>query len=264
MLLNYREMGEGKPVVILHGLYGSSDNWMTVAHKLSSNFRVIALDMRNHGRSPHSDVHTYPVMVADVSETLIALGINQAHVIGHSMGGRVAMLLNSLHPNLVEKLIVVDIAPFVSDVNATAYKMVLAEHRRILRALSNVPIATISTRAQAEALLSTKIPLPSLRQFLLKSLRRDKNGKFSWDFNLEVLSGSVELILQGVQINPSPLSRVLAIKGAKSIYLQPEQIDQMRNIYPCLQFVEIPDAGHWVHFEQPEMFMECITDFLCP
>lgn len=262
MVLNYKEFGLGFPVVIIHGLYGSSDNWVSFARRLGTNFRVIAVDLRNHGGSPHSDEHTYELMVADVFELFTRLNIGKAHIIGHSMGGRVAMLFNSWHQNMVDKLVIVDIAPMVTDFNNIAYRMVLAEHKRILKSLMALPLETLKSRKQADELLRRRLPHAPLRLFLLKNLRWSSKLGFWWEFNIEVLWANLEGILCGVEISVAPKAQVLLVRGANSIYIADEQVVFMKQVYPLLQVKEIAEAGHWVHAEQPKKFFETVLSFL--
>lgn len=261
MKLSYKEFGSGFPVVIIHGLYGCSDNWVSFARRLSANFRVIVIDLRNHGYSPHSEDHSYSAMATDVYELFQLLKIASANVIGHSMGGRVAMLFNSLYPNLVERLVIVDISPKVENIATVASRMVLSEHRRILKSLASLQLAELKNRNQADELLARRLPHAPLRRFLLKNLKWSSKTGFSWGFNLDVIRANIEVILRGVEVEPSAKSKVLLIKGENSIYMPDQQIPQMLQVYPMLKVVNVANAGHWVHAEQPEEFYCLVTSF---
>lgn len=262
MLLNYKEFGSGFPVIIIHGLYGCSDNWVSFAQRLAQFYRVVAVDLRNHGQSPHSDNHTYDSMVDDVYELLVKIGIEKSYLIGHSMGGRVAMLLREKYPSIVEKLVVVDIASKVIDSSSANYRMIFAEHRRILKSLLDLPINSIKSRKEADSLLTRRLPLQQLRLFLLKNLKWDKTTGFHWKLNLPVLANNIEYILRGVDLHTSPETDVLLVKGANSIYMPDEQIPMMLEIYPKMCVNKIENAGHWVHAEQPDEFFTAVFNFL--
>ena len=174
MQLHFKQLGHGEPLVLLHGLFGQSDNWFGVAPKLAEKFRVFALDLRNHGHSPHHPEMDYPLMAADVEKIFASQKIENAHVIGHSMGGKVAMQFALDFPARVKKLVVVDMAP-------RAYQRV---HDKIFAALLALDLATFQTRQQIEDALAPEISSLNLRRFLLKNLGRDEHGKFFWKMNL--------------------------------------------------------------------------------
>jgi len=263
MKLFYREVGAGKPLVILHGLYGSSDNWMSIAKKLSCCFHLYLVDQRNHGQSPHSNSHTYADMVADLYEFVKALKIEHFYLMGHSMGGRTAMLFQSTYPEMVEKLIVVDVAPWSYHPEDEWFRFSYSEHVRIIDALLSLNLESITSRMDADNQLAQFLPSITLRQFLLKNLKRD-GSKFYWGLNLKVLEKNLENLLLGISINSISASRVpvLFFKGEESNYIPKEQIDLLKKYYPNCECVTIRHAGHWLHSEQPNAFVSEVEKFL--
>ena len=263
MKLFFRELGDGKPLIILHGLYGMSDNWMHYARALTDCCRVIVPDLRNHGNSPHSDDHSYSSMSQDLFELMNHLSISKATLLGHSMGGKAAMHFAALHPERVSALIVADIAPknYLDLFQFGAHKQ---NHPSILAALSSIGIEKISSRKEADRLLAQKIPSLILRQFLLKNLRRKSNHEFEWKINVPVLLNCIDAILRDVnyewlerEMHQSDFPATF-IYGGKSDYLQIEDHYKISLIYPQSSFIEIPDAGHWLHADRPEMFLDAI------
>ena len=197
MELFFREQGEGKPVIILHGLYGMSDNWMQYARKLSNTYRIVVPDLRNHGESPNSEEHSYALMSQDLLELMDRLSILKATLLGHSMGGKVAMHFAALFPDRVASLIIADIAPknYLEGYQNRGHKQ---NHSEILSAINLVEVEKIRNRREADQMLVQKIPSLILRQFLLKNLRRKSNHEFEWKINVPVLSNNIDSILQEV------------------------------------------------------------------
>lgn len=267
MQLFYRVEGTGSPIVIVHGLYGSSDNWLTVAKKLSTSFQVFTIDQRNHGRSPNSEEHTFEAMTNDLAEFFAQHKIEKAVVMGHSMGGKTAMRFAADYPEHIEKLIVVDIAPkdyFLLNDESQYYL-----HNNILRAMLEINFSKIDTRKQVEDFLLERIDSSQIVQFLLKNVHRNKeNHRFEWRINVPVLYDNLDEIIKGVNARwfedriPILNYPVLFIKGANSNYILPEDYTSIHRIYPEAKIVEIPDAGHWLHAEQPQLFMDAVWAFL--
>lgn len=267
MKLFFREEGEGFPIVIVHGLYGSSDNWLTVAKKLSSRYKVYMIDQRNHGRSPNSEEHSYEAMKNDLAEFFDQQKIEKAIVMGHSMGGKTAMSFAADYPERVEKLIVVDIAPkdyFLLNDESQYYL-----HNNILRAMLELDFSRIESRKQVEDFLLERIDSAQIVQFLLKNVHRNKeNHQYEWRLNVPVLYDNLDEIIKGVNAHwfddrlPIYNYPVLFIKGAISNYIQAEDFVSIRRIYPESQIVEIPNAGHWLHAEQPQLFLEAVMKFI--
>lgn len=264
MNLFYRELGEGEPIVVLHGLYGMSDNWLTVGKRLSQQLRVILVDQRNHGQSPFAGSHTYPDLVNDLTELLDRLGIARANLLGHSMGGKAAMLFAHEYPARVAKLVVVDISPWGYSADDSQSEAILRDHRRILAGLRSLPLQTISSRLEAEAILALSVAETRTAQFLLKNLRRDKDGYFSWAINLDAIEKNFDSIMGDVfpLILAKPiLADTLFIRGMNSGYLSENRIKRVKELFPLSHFVGIENAGHWVHAEQPAAFIEAVLNF---
>ena len=267
MNLFFREEGDGFPVVIVHGLYGSSDNWLTVAKKLSSYYKVYMIDQRNHGRSPNSDEHSYEAMKNDLAEFFDQQKIGKAILMGHSMGGKTAMCFAADYPERVEKLIVVDIAPkdyFLLNDESQYYL-----HNNILRAMLELDFSRIESRKQVEDFLNERIDSTQIVQFLLKSVHRKKEShQYEWRLNAPVLYDNLDEIIKGVNAHcfddrlPITNYPVQFIKGANSNYILPEDYASIHRIYPEAEIVQIPNAGHWLHAEQPQLFMEAVLNFL--
>jgi len=249
--LFYKEYGDGKPVVILHGLFGFSDNWKSQAKVLANYFRVIAVDLRNHGRSEWSDLHSYESMAHDVIETMDLLKLSQFHVIGHSMGGKVAMHLAQSHPERVLKTVVVDMG-------IKSYPM---HHQDLIEAIKAVPIETITARSQVNTFLSNRIPEEGVRQFLLKNLYWIERGKLAWRMNIDILEANMNLILDALP-EQEVLGSTLFIKGANSSYILDEDVEAIENVFLDSEIQSITDAGHWVHADAFEEFLERILAFL--
>ncbi|MFA0961984.1 alpha/beta fold hydrolase [Roseivirga sp. BDSF3-8] len=250
--LHFKEMGEGKPLVIFHGLFGSSDNWVTVGRELAKTFQVYLVDMRNHGDSPHQDVHTYESMAEDILQFLDDQKLERPFIIGHSMGGKAAMNFAVRHPDRFEKLIIVDIAP-------KAYPV---HHRTILDGLMGIDVANLESRQEADKQLAKSIPEKPVRQFLLKNLDRDKEGEYSWKLNLAALDANLETIGAGMEEHYTTDKPVLFIRGEKSNYIQDQDSIAIVALFPNSSIETIKGAGHWVHAEKPQEFVELVTGFI--
>lgn len=251
MNLHYREFGQGSPVIILHGLMGFSDNWQTIAKGLANRHTVITPDLRNHGRSPHAREHNYPLMANDVRALMESLWVFSSAVIGHSMGGKVAMQLALEHPDLVERLVVVDIEPGKAEDN----------HSGVFDALMSMDLSKMASRQDAEAYLSDRIPDHGTRQFLLKNITREENGSFSWKMNLNALWKNYPNILAAVSGEPYR-KPALFVRGGRSDYVKDAEIPHIKALFPLAEVVTIPDAGHWVHADKPAELMQVLEGFL--
>jgi esterase len=252
MKLNYKTFGNGEPLIILHGLLGSLDNWQTIAKKLSEEYTVFIVDQRNHGRSPHSDDFSYDLLAADLLEFMYEHHIFNAHVLGHSMGGKVAMKFAVEHSDMVNKLIVADIAP-------VEYP---AGHDIIFESLMAVDLKSVESRQEVEAILEQKIKDFGVRQFLMKGLTRNENNGFTWKFNLKALWNHYNEILKTFDTRQTFEKPALFIKGGKSRYVTDEYIPVINRCFPKNSIFTIEDAGHWLHAEQPEIFTKATLDFL--
>ncbi len=252
MELNYRTLGEGKPLIILHGLFGSLDNWLTLAKEFAEFRKVYLVDQRNHGQSPHDQEFSYEVMAKDLHEFIQEHGIHEAAILGHSMGGKTAMTYAVTYDDDWEKLIVVDIAPKVYPIH----------HQGIIDALKKLDLTTITTRGDAEEQLSKDIEDFGQRQFLLKNLKRDPEGGFSWKMNLSVIEENLEVIGQGLAPQKATEKATLFIRGANSHYVKDEDIILINQHFPNARLETIKGAGHWVHAEKPQELFEMVRDFL--
>ena len=250
MKLHYREMGVGQPFVILHGLFGYSDNWQTHAKKLGDYYRVILVDLRNHGHSEWNEEHTYESMAADLFELFTDLKLEKVILMGHSMGGKTAMRFAQLHADLLAKLIVVDMG-------TKAYPM---HHNEILNGLKAIDLAHIDTRGEAEKRMEPFISSPGVRQFLLKNLYWIEKGKLAWRMNIAVLEREMPAILTALPSEEVMLP-TLFIRGALSNYILDEDWDEIENQFPDSSLKTIENAGHWVHAEAPAEFMEAVLSF---
>jgi esterase len=252
MQLNFQTTGIGPPLLVLHGLFGSLDNWAGISRQLAHSCQVFSLDLRNHGRSPHSDSFNYDLMADDILEFLESQHLRQTNLLGHSMGGKAAMLFALRHPDRAGKLIVADMAP-------KAYPPV---HRPILDALGALDLASFERRNQVDAALAPAIPQTAVRQFLLKNLDTDNHGRLYWKLNLEAIARHYDELtfpIEGDRPFPGP---ALFIRGGRSDHVLDTDLDPIRRLFPQAQFVTIPDAGHWVHADAPDAFAQAVVDFL--
>lgn len=265
MELFFRRLGAGKPIVILHGLYGSSDNWYTIGRALADQHEVFIPDQRNHGNSPHHPDHDYNGLSDDLNDFFIQHNINRAVILGHSMGGKTALAFGLKYPDKVEKMIVVDISPFGYD-ETSAPEVV--SHEQIMRSLMTLQPETLKGRQDADNRLQSQIPSDPVRQFLLKNLKRNSDGVFYWSMNLPVLQQHLPEIYATImpagltQPGNLPVFPLMFIKGEKSGYLRKEEFDNIRLFFPHAELAEIAAAGHWVHAEQPDEFLKTIRNFI--
>ena len=258
MQLHCKKLGQGKPLFILHGLLGMLDNWQSIGKVLSEKFEVYLLDARNHGHSPHSDIFSYDVMAEDLCECIMeqkapANGNDfvPAYIIGHSMGGKTAMKFAQKFPEKVEKLVVVDIAP----------RQYSAQHDAVFKALCAVDFNLVQSRSEAEKVLEKYISENDVRQFLLKNLYRKEPNKLAWRFNLGAIAGNLKNI--GEAAVDKPFNKpALFLRGEKSNYIQEEDRSLIKALFPLSETETIRNAGHWIHAEQPELFVRAVVEFL--
>lgn len=265
MGLFYRETGMGKPFVILHGLYGSSDNWQPIAKLLSEQYRVITVDLRNHGASPHFNTNRYSDMVIDLAWLFHELEIEKAHLLGHSMGGKVAIAFAADYPEKISSLMVADIAPknyLKTPASAIQYEF----HKRILETLSQLDLKIFHSRKEVEKVLEPSIPEMMARRFILKNLHRVHNN-FEWKINVPVLKKELDHILSGVDVDdysdriPIDQYPVLFIKGELSGYIQPDDEPNIKKMYPEFKIETINNTTHLLHAERPKEFTEIVFRF---
>jgi esterase len=251
MQLNFRKNGSGPPLVILHGLFGSLDNWFSIAKELVEQYTLYLVDQRNHGDSPHSNEWNYGVMVEDLLELLDAEGLDSVYLMGHSMGGKTVMNFAVRYPERVRKLIVGDIAPRYYPIH----------HQVILEGLNALDLSQLQSRKEADDLLATYIPELGIRQFLLKSLGRDTNG-FAWKVNLSVITQHIEEVGKALEEGTVFDGPTLFLGGANSSYIQQQDLPDINTHFPNAEWVSIPNAGHWLHAEQPQAVVAEMRKFL--
>jgi esterase len=262
MDLFYREYGEGPPLIILHGLYGDSSNWVTIARHLGKNYTVFVPDMRNHGKSPHSGVHDYMAMSTDITEFAEKRSLPKISILGHSMGGKTAMTFSVMNPEKVAALIIADISPFSrSDQSDTIPRF----HQKVLETLLNTDISSYSGRGEIEKIISEIIGDRRTASFLLKNLYRAENGSYDWRLNARSLYDNLDKLMGSI---PADISNkvtgfpVLFIKGSESGYLPESHFNAISGLFPAAEFRIIEGAGHWLHAEKPEEFTQTVKNFL--
>ena len=252
MELFHKEFGAGSPVVIVHGLFGFSDNWQTVAKSLAEHHTVFTVDLRNHGRSPRSETHNYPAIADDLKAFLEKNWLFKTSVIGHSMGGKAVMQFAVNFPEMVEKLVVIDISP---------KKAASGGHDDIFEALFSLDLATLSSRSEAEAVLSAQIPELGVRQFLMKNLTRNSENGFEWKMNLPVLFREYPNIL--AEIHGEPFNgETLFVRGGNSNYILDKDWPTTLKLFPNAKLETIAGAGHWVHADKPAELLAVLHRFL--
>ncbi|MEW5816550.1 MAG: alpha/beta fold hydrolase [Spirochaetota bacterium] len=256
MKLFSKEYGKGYPVIILHGLLGSSDNWHPIAKRLENRFRVITVDLRNHGRSPHAEVFNYEIMARDIADLLDEKQVSASHFIGHSLGGKVAMEVSLTYPKRIGKLIIVDINP----------KTYQPYYENIFETVKNLNLDCITSRKEAEEKFIPSVPDRLVRLFLLKNLYRDSQGKYKWKININGLAKNYDNIWVGIKEDSRvPYSGpVLFIRGALSDAIRDQDILHIQKLFLKAQIVTVPDAGHWIHATHPDTFTRIVFDFFKP
>jgi esterase len=252
MQLHFREEGNGTPLIILHGLFGSLDNWASVSRRLAERHRVFSVDQRNHGQSPHSPEMTYPLMADDLRQLVDQLGLAKVHVLGHSMGGKAAMQFACLYRARVDRLIVADIAP----------RKYPPAHEYIFEALLALDLKSFQTRSQIDQALAPRIPEPATRRFLLKNLAAHSDGPLHWKFDLHSLHRNYRSLNAAPDCNQSFDGPALFVRGGKSDYIRDDDLLEIRGRFPGAEVITIPEAGHWIHAEAPLPFVATMEEFL--
>lgn len=250
MKLYYQTIGTGQPLIILHGLFGSSDNWRGIAQQLAAHAQVIMVDLRNHGLSPHSSEQTYDLMAKDLAELCEALTLDKVNIIGHSVGGKVAMAFSQRYTQKLNKLVVVDIAP----------KDYPDEHSGIFKALLALDLTLYTRRNEVDEALKTALPNKAVRQFLLMNLASNEQP-FNWRINLQALYDNYPHLLEAVCVDETILIPCCFIRGGQSSYIEDEDEDLVRSCFPYAELTTIEQAGHWVHADAPQQFIAKITEF---
>lgn len=252
--LNFKKYGNGSPsLLIIHGFLGSLDNWHTLASLWGeASLTVYSLDMRNHGRSPHTATHTIADMVEDIYDFMHEHYIDEAILLGHSMGGKVVMQFALTYPEKVSRLIVADMAP-------REYKH---GHDEVFKAIESVDLKTIKSRKEADEAMHPYLGDFSTRQFVLKNLERKENGEYDWKFNYDTLKRDYEDILKPIYSNKTFDKPVLFLKGELSLYVKERDYEHIHQLFPQAKIVSLPDAGHWLHADQPQLFYEKVLEFI--
>jgi esterase len=252
MLLHYTEIGSGEPLVILHGLLGSGDNWKKVAKKMADICRVVTIDLPNHGRSPHTALADIQTTCASVAATIRSAGIMRTNLLGHSMGGKIAMQLSSDHPEMLNSLIVADMLP----------KAIPPAHLFILRACEQLDLNCASNRKELDAELARAVVQPEVRAFILKNIKRDVENRFYWQVNLQNIIANYRIVSDAPELLRPYIGATLFIGGENSPYKIATEENLIRSWFPNAQIAVIQNAGHLVHADQPEIFCSIIRDFI--
>lgn len=252
MQLFYRESGEGRPIVILHGLFGSSDNWMSVTKELALHYKAFVLDARNHGQSPHDPSHTYKDMAADLKEFIETHQLVNPILIGHSMGGKTIMRFAAEYPGIAEKLVVVDISP----------RFYGRHHQDILAGFNAINLEALQTRNEADAIMSQYIGDLGVRMFLLKSLYRNSDGNFEWRINLPVLDAQIDNIGEALPETAKIATPTLFIRGSKSGYIEDKDAALIAQHFSNYKIETVEGASHFVHAEKPKEVIALIETFI--
>ena len=256
MQLFYRKFGQGKPLIILHGLFGISDNWVSFGKKIADlGYEVFIPDQRNHGRSPHSPAFNYLALVDDLFEFIDEHELEDAVILGHSMGGKVAMRFVLENPEYVSKLIVVDIS-----MRAYAAR---PHHKNIIRAMKNVDFSQVHSRKEVEEILAKDISDQKIRLFVMKNLQRINQKDFQWRLYIDGILDNLDLMFDGIDAEEPFLKPSLFIRGGTSDYILEEDIYAINEAFPHSKLYTIPHATHWVHAEFPILFYKYVSEFLC-
>lgn len=245
-------LGEGTPLLILHGFLGMSDNWKTLGSAYAKNgFEVHLIDQRNHGRSFHTEAFDYSVMSDDIFRYAREHNLDRFFLLGHSMGGKTAMTFATQHPEMVAGLLIADIAP----------KYYPPHHQQIINGLRAVDLNKVNSRGDAEDMLAEHIKIKGIRQFLLKNLYRKQGNDFGFRFNLDVLANRLEEIGASLKTDSIYNGNTLFLKGAASDYIKDEDKNLIRSHFPNATIKDISNAGHWLHAENPEEFLSKSLEF---
>jgi esterase len=254
MKLFFRQFGIGQPVVILHGLFGLSDNWVTFGRKLGAHYKVLIPDLRNHGQSPHSSVFDFPSLENDLVEMIEEHGLTNLFLIGHSLGGKIAMLFTLHNPEIVAKLAVVDISLRKAPPNR--------EHQQLLNAMMAVDFSNVRSRSEVAAQLQTQVTSLELRQFLLKNVYWRDRHNLDWRLNLKAINDNLLSIFEGIDITGVYHGPSLFVRGGLSDYILDEDIPHLKIKFPGAEVKTIANASHWVHADAPGEFFRLIKNFL--
>ena len=251
MNLNFTKLGNGDPILIVHGLFGSSDNWRTLGKKFSESNTVYLIDLRNHGRSPHSSDMNYEIMAEDLMNLIIKENIIQPILLGHSMGGKTALMFVKKFPNILSKLI-------VADIGIKSYPM---HHDLIFKGLNSIDLEKINTRTDAQKKIAIHVEEVGVQQFLLKNLYWIEKGQLAWRMNLNVIEKNIHEILKKINIEIN-LTKTLFLRGEMSNYILLEDFEEIQKKLPNSEIKTIRNVGHWLHSENPLEFYKLVMDFI--
>ena len=252
MELNYHILGAGFPLIILHGLLGSAENWRTAGKQLSKDYKVYTVDLRNHGGSPHSPIMTYPKMAEDLRELLDHEKLSEAHLLGHSMGGKVAMQFATTYPERLTKVVIVDIAP----------KLYPPSQRSMLAALGNLDLLTFKSFAEIDAALAPAVPQIAVRQFLMKNIARIPTTGFRWRIDLAAITAGYDELTKPIIPKQRYEKPACFIRGEQSDYIDDGDLPLIKEVFPLAELVTIANAGHWLHADAPDAFLQVLSAFL--
>lgn len=251
----FRSFGSGPAFLVLHGLFGVSDNWVTFGKRIASDFRVIIPDLRNHGQSPHSNHFDFPAMEEDILELIEEeVPIEKVLLMGHSLGGRLAVNIALHHPELIRKLVVVDIS-------LRKYPP-RREHLELIGAMRSVDLSAVRSRQEVEEHLKERVPNQRLRQFLQKSIYWQDRNRLGWRLNLPVISENLPALFESSDLSGTFRGPVLFIRGGRSDYISDNDQPGIKEKFPDAELVTIPSAGHWVHADAPGEFFTVVSSFL--
>jgi esterase len=264
MKLFYRKYGSGPPLIILHGLFGSSDNWVSIAKSISDRFTIFLPDLRNHGQSPHSQAHDYDLMREDLYDLANDLGLEKFFLAGHSMGGKTAVSFALNWPERLYGLLVADISPLTQKERKTED---YDQHLQILNFMHSTHITGIKSRNDIESLIVPLISSEKVRELVLKNLKREPDNSFSWKINASALLNNLDRIMEGIESDDIGSSEITGfpvffLKGENSEYLPESDFIKIQKIFPGAELIVIPRAGHWIHADNPEMVKKCFLKLL--
>ena len=261
MKLEFKKFGHGDPLLIVHGLYGSGDNWFTIGRNLKDLFTVYLVDLRNHGDSPHASEISVDLMTADLEELFESENLNKASLMGHSLGGKVVMNFTLRNPEKVSKLVIIDVA-LRSYSTPGDFAPQTQEHQKIIEALAALKITGTTERSAIDKQLSREVHSKSLRQFLLKNLKRHEDGSFYWGLNIEAVRKNMLQLLDAIETEGKLFNNpVLVVYGKRSGYISENDFPEFLKVFPDAQFKAF-ETGHWVHAEQPEKLITLLRAFL--
>jgi esterase len=263
MKLFYRKYGSGPTLIILHGLFGSSDNWASIAKSLYDKFTIILPDLRNHGQSPHSQVHDYNSMTDDLHELVNELKPGKFFLAGHSMGGKTAVNFAMKWPELLYGLLIADISPLVrAESNTEEFN----RHIEILNFMLNTDLSGFRSRSEVESLLKQQIKSERIQDLILKNLKREQDNSFTWKINASAIHNNLNRIMEGISAGEADKVitgfPVYFLRGENSHYLPEKDIPGILEVFPGAGFITIPGAGHWIHADNPGMVTKCFRQLL--